>query len=103
MPVLPALALSRHRAPSGGRRSAPNVGADRTAVDDGALTDDGAIAAVVIGSGSQVVWACYVDDAPGRRKRPSGKLSEGTVVWERGARYWRLRTQHDPEGKRQAD
>ncbi|NEB01933.1 hypothetical protein [Streptomyces sp. SID13726] len=31
------------------------------------------------------------------------KISEGTVVWERGARYWRLRNEHDPEGRRQAD
>ncbi|MEU0030772.1 hypothetical protein [Streptomyces sp. NPDC006335] len=31
------------------------------------------------------------------------KISEGTVVWERGQRYWRRRTEHDPEGRRQAD
>ena len=31
------------------------------------------------------------------------KMSEGTVVWERGLRYWRRRTEQDPEGKRQAD
>ncbi|MCX4577346.1 hypothetical protein OHB41_30035 [Streptomyces sp. NBC_01571] len=31
------------------------------------------------------------------------KMSEGTVIWERGARYWRLRNDRDPEGKRQAD
>ncbi|MFF9003691.1 DUF6953 family protein [Streptomyces achromogenes] len=31
------------------------------------------------------------------------KMSEGTVVWERGLRYWRRRTEQDPAGKRQAD
>lgn len=31
------------------------------------------------------------------------KLSDGQVVWERGLRYWRRRTERDPEGKRQAD
>lgn len=30
-------------------------------------------------------------------------LSDGTVIWEHGARYWRLRTERDPEGSRQAD
>lgn len=30
------------------------------------------------------------------------KLSEGTVVWERGSRFWRRRAEDDPEGKRQA-
>lgn len=27
------------------------------------------------------------------------KLTESTVVWERGARVWRLRERHDPEGR----
>ncbi|WP_326673392.1 DUF6953 family protein [Streptomyces canus] len=31
------------------------------------------------------------------------KLSEGSVVWERGSRFWRRRQEYDPEGKRQAD
>ncbi|MEV0227557.1 hypothetical protein [Streptomyces sp. NPDC050704] len=30
-------------------------------------------------------------------------ISVGTVVWERGTKSWRLRTPHDPDGKRQAD
>ncbi|MFD3663162.1 hypothetical protein ACFWVF_21635 [Streptomyces sp. NPDC058659] len=35
----------------------------RTAVDEGALADDGAIAAVVINSAREVVWACWFNDA----------------------------------------
>lgn len=31
------------------------------------------------------------------------KMSDGAVVWERGLRYWRRRTEHDPEGKRQVE
>ncbi|MEW2425902.1 hypothetical protein AB0911_35815 [Streptomyces nigra] len=31
------------------------------------------------------------------------KLSEETVVWERGSRFWRRREEYDPEGRRQAD
>lgn len=31
------------------------------------------------------------------------KLSEGTVVWERGSGLWRRREEYDPEGRRQAD
>jgi hypothetical protein len=30
------------------------------------------------------------------------KMSEGTVVWERGSRFWRQRAGYDPEGQRQA-
>ena len=30
------------------------------------------------------------------------KLTEETVVWERGERVWRRREKHDPLGKRQA-
>lgn len=30
-------------------------------------------------------------------------ISDGTVVWERGTKSWRLRTQFDPEGKRQVE
>lgn len=29
------------------------------------------------------------------------KLGEDEIVWQRGGRFWRLRTQHDPVGKRQ--
>lgn len=35
----------------------------RTAVDEGALDDDGAIAAVVVNSGREVEWACWFNDA----------------------------------------
>jgi hypothetical protein len=31
------------------------------------------------------------------------KLTEGTVVWERGERLWRLRGEFDAPGTRQAD
>ncbi|MBK3639448.1 hypothetical protein [Streptomyces sp. MBT33] len=31
------------------------------------------------------------------------EISEGTVIWERGARYWRLRNERDPQGTRQAE
>ena len=31
------------------------------------------------------------------------KLTEETVVWERGGRFWRKRQEYDPKGKRQAD
>jgi hypothetical protein len=31
------------------------------------------------------------------------KLTEDIVVWERGARFWRMRVKSDPLGKRQAD
>ncbi|WP_237540739.1 MULTISPECIES: hypothetical protein [unclassified Streptomyces] len=34
----------------------------RTAVDEGALSDDGAVGAVVISSARQTVWACYFSD-----------------------------------------
>ncbi|MFB6961723.1 hypothetical protein ACFCYB_33235 [Streptomyces sp. NPDC056309] len=34
----------------------------RTSVDEGALTDDGAVAAVVIDSTHQVVWACHFNN-----------------------------------------
>ncbi|MFF3748509.1 hypothetical protein [Streptomyces kronopolitis] len=34
----------------------------RTAVDEGALADDGAVGAVVIDSARQAVWACYFND-----------------------------------------
>lgn len=30
-------------------------------------------------------------------------LTEDTVVWERGARYWRKREDYDKKGQRQAD
>lgn len=30
-------------------------------------------------------------------------LGEDTHIWERGDRAWRLRTERDPPGKRQAD
>ncbi|MFJ2819007.1 MULTISPECIES: hypothetical protein [unclassified Streptomyces] len=35
----------------------------RTAVDEGALADDGAIAAAVVNSAREVVWACWFNDA----------------------------------------
>ncbi|MFF2520317.1 hypothetical protein [Streptomyces sp. NPDC058086] len=44
------------------RSSGKAIDAGRTAVDDGALADDGAIAAVVIGSDHQAVWACSFND-----------------------------------------
>jgi len=31
------------------------------------------------------------------------KLTENLVVWEKGERCWRLRSQHDTPGKRQVD
>jgi len=31
------------------------------------------------------------------------KLTEGTVVWERGERMWRKRKSHDPPNRRQVD
>ena len=31
------------------------------------------------------------------------KISEDTVVWERGEKMWRKREDYDPQGKRQAD
>ncbi len=31
------------------------------------------------------------------------KLTEDTVVWDRGYREWRLRRDHDPKGTRQVD
>ena len=31
------------------------------------------------------------------------QLTERTVVWERGERYWRKRESSDPKNKRQAD
>jgi len=31
------------------------------------------------------------------------KLTEGTVVWEKGQRMWRMREEHDTPGKRQSD
>ncbi|WP_233436172.1 hypothetical protein [Streptomyces anulatus] len=44
------------------RSSSKAIEAGRTAVDEGGLTDDGAVAAVVINSGRQAVWACYFND-----------------------------------------
>jgi len=31
------------------------------------------------------------------------KLTEGTAVWDRGERMWRLREEYDTPGSRQAD
>jgi hypothetical protein len=43
------------------RSSEKAIETGRTAVDDGALADDGAVGAVVIDSARQAVWACYFD------------------------------------------
>ncbi|MFE1909533.1 hypothetical protein ACFW96_38625 [Streptomyces gardneri] len=34
-------------------------------MDEGVLADDGAIVAVVVNSGREVVWACWFNDAIG--------------------------------------
>ncbi|MFE7713151.1 hypothetical protein ACFU6I_47245 [Streptomyces sp. NPDC057486] len=44
------------------RSSGKAIEGGRTAVDDGALTEDGAIAAVVIDSSRQAMWACSFND-----------------------------------------
>jgi hypothetical protein len=31
------------------------------------------------------------------------KLTENSVVWERGERLWRMREDYDPQGRRQVD
>jgi len=31
------------------------------------------------------------------------KLTEGTVVWERGEKFWRFRTEKDPKGRMAED
>ncbi|WP_327411391.1 hypothetical protein OG458_42635 (plasmid) [Streptomyces sp. NBC_01281] len=43
------------------RNSEKAIQAGRTAVDQGALSDDGAVAAVVIDSARQVMWACHAN------------------------------------------
>ncbi|MEU6444822.1 hypothetical protein [Streptomyces sp. NPDC047046] len=44
------------------RSSAKAIETGRTAVDEGALADDGAVGAVVINAAREAVWACYFDD-----------------------------------------
>ncbi|MGW0694877.1 MULTISPECIES: hypothetical protein [unclassified Streptomyces] len=44
------------------RSSGKAIDAGRTAVDDGALTDDGAIAATVVDSSRHAMWACSFND-----------------------------------------
>ncbi|MFF2411415.1 hypothetical protein [Streptomyces sp. NPDC058092] len=44
------------------RSSGKAIENGRTAVDEGALTDDGTVAAVVIDSSRQVFWACSFND-----------------------------------------
>ncbi|MFE3907416.1 hypothetical protein ACFXPY_46230 [Streptomyces sp. NPDC059153] len=44
------------------RSSSKAIEAGRTAVDEGALTEDGAVAAVVINAAREAVWACYFND-----------------------------------------
>ncbi|MER6405951.1 hypothetical protein ABT269_20935 [Streptomyces viridosporus] len=45
------------------RSSSKAIETGRTAVDEGALTEDGAVGAVVINAAREAVWACYFDDA----------------------------------------
>ncbi|MEU9631626.1 hypothetical protein AB0D89_33230 [Streptomyces luteogriseus] len=44
------------------RSSSKAIETGRTAVDEGALTEDGAVGAVVINAAREVVWACYFND-----------------------------------------
>ncbi len=44
------------------RSSSKAIETGRTAVDEGALTEDGAVGAVVINAAREAVWACYFDD-----------------------------------------
>ncbi|GGU67793.1 hypothetical protein [Streptomyces daghestanicus] len=44
------------------RSSGKAIETGRTAVDEGALADDGAVGAVVINATREVVWACYFND-----------------------------------------
>jgi hypothetical protein len=44
------------------RSSAKAIDTGRSAVDEGALADDGAVGAVVINSAREVMWACYFND-----------------------------------------
>lgn len=45
------------------RSEAKAIELGRTAVDEGALADDGAIAAAVVDSGREVVWACRFNES----------------------------------------
>ncbi|MFD9053262.1 hypothetical protein [Streptomyces zaomyceticus] len=53
----------RGRATTLYRSKAKAIERGRTAVDEGALADDGAIAATVVDSAREVVWACRFNDA----------------------------------------
>ncbi|MER8225390.1 hypothetical protein ABTZ58_33525 [Streptomyces sp. NPDC094143] len=44
------------------RSSGKAIETGRTAVDEGALADDGAVGAVVVNSAREAVWACYFND-----------------------------------------
>ncbi|CAL9672926.1 hypothetical protein [Streptomyces sp. enrichment culture] len=44
------------------RSSAKAIVTGRTAVDDGALADDGAVGAVVVNAAREAVWACRFND-----------------------------------------
>ncbi|MET8615883.1 hypothetical protein [Streptomyces misionensis] len=44
------------------RSSGKAIDAGRTAVDEGALADDGAVGAVVVNAAREAVWACYFND-----------------------------------------
>ncbi|MFP8959025.1 hypothetical protein ACLIYP_00345 [Streptomyces nanhaiensis] len=44
------------------RSSSKAIETGRTAVDEGALAQDGAVAAVVVNAAREAVWACYFND-----------------------------------------
>ncbi|MFJ2272393.1 hypothetical protein ACIOHO_40210 [Streptomyces sp. NPDC087849] len=60
------------------RSSSKAIETGRTAVDEGALTEDGAVGAVVINAAREAVWACYFNDgtyAPEEVALPEGLLT----------------------------
>ncbi|WP_236246973.1 hypothetical protein [Streptomyces sp. CC210A] len=75
------------------RSSSKAIETGRAAVDEGALAEDGAVAAVVINSGRQAVWACYFNDgtyAPEEITLPD-ELQNVPVPSDEGHRDWQHR------------
>ncbi|MFF7859359.1 hypothetical protein [Streptomyces sp. NPDC007904] len=74
-------------------RSSKAIETGRTAVDEGALTEDGAVAAVVINAARETIWACYFVDgtcAPEEITLPEG-LQNVPVPGEDGYSEWLYR------------
>lgn len=75
------------------RSSSKAIETGRTAVDEGALTKDGAVGAVVINAAREAVWACYFDDgtcAPEEITLPEN-LQNVPVPGEEGHNDWLYR------------